>query len=131
VPVERQSLSRTLFVVTVFVVAVFGTMLGAQALFAHSDAWLAYAMLSTMGALGIVGVGMRLTARDLAAVFLAGLPIVALATESGYFKDATLSGSNWVGTGTDLIVRAVALVLPVLIGMMLRRAFVAVGEMAD
>jgi hypothetical protein len=127
----RQMFLRTLSVVAVFVTIVFGVMLGVQALFAHSDARLAYAMLATMGVLGIAGVGLRLASRDVVAMFLVALPIVALATEGGYFKDATLSLSDWVGTASDLAVRAFGLVFPVLVGMMLRRALIAVGEIGN
>lgn len=89
-------------------------------------------MLATMGVLGAFGLGLRLTSRDLVAMFVAALPLIALATESGgYFKDAELSVSDLAGTVTGLFVRSAALVFPVLVGMMLRRACVAVGEISN
>lgn len=121
---------RVLGVVAAFTTIVFAMILGTQALFAHSDARLAYAMLATVGALGIFGVGLRLMLRDVAALFLGAVVIVALATESGYFKDAELSLSDWMGTASHLLVRSALLVFPVLVGMMLRRAFVAAGEIS-
>jgi len=123
--------SRTLFIVALFALTVFAVMLGVPALFSHSEARLAYAMLATAGALAIIGIGLRLTLRDVAALFVAALPIVALATDGGYFKDAELRLSDWAGTLSDLVVRSALLVFPVWVGMMLRRAFVAVGEMSN
>jgi len=90
--VGTSRFTRMLVVVGIFVTTVFAVMLGVQDLFAQSEARLAYAMLATACALGVVGLGLRLTSLDLAAIFVAALPIVALATDAGgYFKDAELS----------------------------------------